>query len=337
MNKKIYKIIALLTLALILGCTGMKSNSANQTSNDNSNNIFSTGNSRLIRKVTDSSDGYKMVETYSYNDNNQILQYKKTLNTKVEKQIINTYDEEYNLIQKSVIDEFGRTTKTTYTYNDKGHLIKEEWMGEEGSGIINYKYDEKGRRIMIEEINHTEEIIDDEYYKKEITYDDDGDVIKEVTVERNGIQMITDYIYNKEKQIILIKTLSNTGWETRTTFTYSEDGLLLSEIYDSTDGIYYENYYSYNEKGLLIKFTSETSGEDKSIYFSLITETYEYDEDGNLVKKVIHDKMESIVIKDKDDLITETYKYDEKGNLIEKLIQYKDGKTIQINYYYGFY
>jgi hypothetical protein len=330
-------ILALLTLALILCCNGMRHDSANQTNNDNPNNRFSTSNSRLIRKVTDSSDGNKMVETYSYNDNNQILQYKKTLNTKLEKQIINTYDEKYNLIQKSEIDEFGRATKTIYTYNDKGYLIKEEWMGEEGSSIINYQYDENGKRIMIEEISHTEEIIDDEYYRKEITYDDDGDVIKEVTVENHGIQTITDYIYNKEKQIIQIKTLSKTGWETATTYTYSEDGLLLSEIYNSTDGTYYENYYSYNEKGLLIKFTSETSGEDKSIYFSLITETYEYDEDGKLVKKVIHDKMESIVIKDKDDLITETYKYDDKGNLIEKLIQYKEGKTIQINYYYGFY
>jgi hypothetical protein len=282
------------------------------------------------------SEGDEKVESYSYNNNNQITEYKIIRNGKVISHTINSYDDG-KLIIKKVIDDFGRSTITDYTYNEDGYLIKEEWRGGEGYGKVNYEYDNEGNMIVEERINYTEQIIDDEYYRVEISYDDEGKVIKEVAVESHGIEIITEYTYNENDKIVKIITIDSTGWENETVYTYDENGNVLSEIYTSSDGVYSNLYYAYNDNGQLIKKYSETSGEDQSLFFASTLEKYEYDDEGRLIKKEIHDIMKSSMLNNIDENITETYTYDENGNLIEKNIKYESGKSINIKYYYESY
>jgi hypothetical protein len=86
-------------------------------------------------------------------------------------------------------------------------------------------------------------------------------------------------------------------------YSYDEDGRLASLIeYDYDDNLVGQNKYEYDEEGRLSKLTE---------YYGLVsdTETYTYDEKGNLVKSRKEDEYGTLIR-------MSTHAYDAKGNKI---------------------
>jgi hypothetical protein len=137
----------------------------------NTTEIIKDGNYRILRTEQIDPEGNTTIETYSYNENNQILINEITQNKNVIKKIVNVYNPDGKLI-KEAKTEYVDSREINYTYDEKGNCIKEEWKGNEGYGFIAYKYDEKERMVSVEAINYTERIIDDEYYSAKYFYDD---------------------------------------------------------------------------------------------------------------------------------------------------------------------
>jgi YD repeat-containing protein len=306
--------------------------------NNDSENDVTSGNFRIIKIERSHSDGSNTVETFSYNDNNQVVEYKKILDDKVIVETINTYNSDGN-ITKKLHTENNDTVETIYTYNELSLLVKEEWTGNEGNGITTYKYDEKGRMIWLEEINYTDQIIDDEYYSAEFHYDDKDRVIKKISVESHGLVSTYQYFYDDEDKLVK-ETQKNQAWEYEKIYTYDSNGNLIKEENYSSDSELYIVEYIY-EDGLLVEQIYEYSITIEKISANTkFNEKYYYDENGNMIKK----EFESITIfnseVNSEINMTNTYKYDENNNLIEEFESGDRGfgyYEVNIKYYYEEY
>ncbi len=331
-NNKLHLLLILILIgSLPFSCTSNEiiTNNDNDTVDEVGN-----GNFRIVKIERSHSDGNNTVETYSYNENNQITEYKKTTDDEVIVETINSYNSDGN-ITKKLHTEYEDTVETIYTYNELGLLIKEEWTGNEGYGITTYKYDEKGRRIWLEEINYTDAIIDDEYYSAEYHYDDKDRVIKEITVESHGLVSTHKFLYDEDR--LVKETLKNQAWEYEKIYTYDKNGNLIKEENSSSDGEIYFVEYKYKDDLLVEVIYDYSITLDNIIGKANYTEKYYYDDNGNMIKKT-HESviMFNSQVESKEN-ITTTYQYDENNNLIEEFESGDQGfgyYELTIKYYY---
>lgn len=325
----------MLVILMFVACSGNTSTNNNNMADNTINNDDNSAQFRIVEIVIIDNSG-KQVTAYTYNDNNQMLEKKITHNGNFVNNIVYEYNEENQLVKKTNTYKEEVPVITTYTYDDEGYKIKEEWSKEDGgNGIKNYEYDEHGNLIMFEEINYTEDIIDDEYYKSEKTYDEKNRLIKEESLESHGLIVNTEYIY-KNDLLMEIKHTQH-GWETSEKYEYNKNGDVIKINYTDSDGTYSKEFLTYNDKHQLIEKYFEISGKDKSIFYMEVTEKYHYDDKGNLIKKEIHNITKSTMLGDKEENTIELYKYDEYNNLIETVITVNGGNRKTTTYKYESY
>ncbi len=170
------------------------------------------------------------------------------------------------------------------------------------------------------------ETVSSDYYTNENVYDDKGNIIKNDYSDSYGFQSTTEYVYDDNNY--LIKSICGTVTEYKYVFddngnviektvidsesssytvkyTYDDLGNVLTEVYEDgttfkyaydeagrkirEEGPYANTDYIYDENGILIQHESEHIDDDSksSIYYS-----YEYDEYGNITKKITTDASE---------------------------------------------
>jgi YD repeat-containing protein len=224
-------------------------------------------------------------------------------------------------------------------YDTQGRLIKENHVnGSDTSNYINYIYDENGN-LATECINYfmsgndvikyhfydengllVRTIYKDAYFGNSFIsyeYDDNDLLVKDTEVDKNG--NVNETYYEYDGLTLTAKTVYKYHGEiTRT--EYNETGVVIKEVI--TDGDW-TNTYNYDEYGNLIEKFEEYNGTTEVIY----TLENEYDEFGNLIKVTRHDNEYTDV---------HEYTYDEKGNCILDYEQNYKGSELLSFWHYKF-
>lgn len=203
-------------------------------------------------------------------------------------------------------DDIGRVLKKVkYSVNDSGETFK--------SGETEYEYDDKGALIKSTGIYYEDEEWAEAFgtthtvYESE--YDDRGNVIKNISksYKADGSEEIEEdnyeYEYDTEDRIIKETWIFSTGEKAVTEKQYDENG---------SETKY--KYFFINLDG-----TEEVMEEYELIY------EYEYDDAGNLVKRITYNK-EELDKKSAED------EYDANGNIIRST-QYHSEDWIDIHEY----
>lgn len=178
--------------------------------------------------------------------------------------------------------------KTTYSYDEKGHLLKGEgaYANEEGPGYSEeHTYDKEGVLIRSETISEAGESV------LTYEYNDKGQLTKRVGYT-NGANVggITQYAYDEQGNCTLAETDSFLGvdpaeYETmepyhtsKTTYTYNEQGLCTKAEESLGENGIYTYTVDYNTFHLPTRFTHT----DNDGYSS--ETVFEYDEQGRCTK-----------------------------------------------------
>lgn len=190
---------------------------------------------------------------------------------------------------------------STYELDEAGNMISE--TGDEGSQF-KYTYDEDGWLNKVE--------MGDEIW----TYELEKDELGRVVVEKSEDYRV-EYSYNEQgfvsesRSASIVFTVDENGnrvegsEETMTSkTTYDENGFTLTRSRSYQDGRSETVYaYEYGDDGLPVSYTATTKnydsdGNEIADSETTVSGTFEYDEHGNIVKRVIED-----------DLGTSTYEY----------------------------
>jgi len=207
--------------------------------------------------------------TYQYNSQGKLIQEKQTGEIPYTNKY--TYDKSGNLIKQTYIcTEF--TTVTTFTYNEKGKVVKEatksvfQESGQTTSTTV-HTYDQKGREIK-------------KVYRSSST-DGSKSQVTETTVYSKGLPVKYSYVsFSTERD----GTKSNPEkWNTVN--TYNSKGKLIRKVEQhvtsSGEKATSATTYTLDNKGRVIKEENTQKGCDgngKSYY------SYTYDNQGRLIK-----------------------------------------------------
>ena len=134
-------------------------------------------------------------ETYTYDENGNLVSKVKLSNNKVSGTETYTYDEKGNLlIEEHTFSSTQYYAKTTYTYDEQGRLLKKEGYNTNGgSSTVTYTCDEDGKLLTSDRIDS------DGYTEKRTysyTYDEYGNLLSESALDENtGVVYKTTYEY----------------------------------------------------------------------------------------------------------------------------------------------
>lgn len=215
--------------------------------------------------------------------------------------------EPVGLVKKEVVSEESEQsvwhpTKSVYEYED-GVLVKLTYDGYKED--MGYEY---------------QEVTEYEY--------DGGKLIKETSTFDYGLVLITDYEYDGDLLMSKIVKDSDGNLRETTIFTYDGDKL-ISEDYSTEDvvedgcvilGYRIVTTHKYDEMGYEIEYV-ESMRDVEHIDFPRV-EGFEvvnvfknyYDEDGKLIKYIASDEVEI------------TYEYDDQGNVVKEFCSYLLGE-----------
>lgn len=215
--------------------------------------------------------------------------------------------------------------KTTYTYDEKGILLRYEggYTKEEGPGFSEqYTFDDEGKKIRTDAISEAGD--------STITYEynDKGQIIKQIGfTEGANVGGITRLTYDDQGNRIAAEIASYLGtdpagyetsepyYKARTEYTYNEQGYCTKMVENSGESNIFTYTITYNDRNLptSLKHT-DGSGFSSETVFS-------YDEQGRCTRI------------DTDYDVTE-FSYEE-GNLPAKAVRTRDGgKPCEITYTY---
>lgn len=185
----------------------------------------------------------------------------------------------------SEVRENGAVADYTYEYNDKGALVRESHNSVSNNGkryheTIEYTIGENGKPIsskwhQIEggpEYNTDRETV--------YTYDDNGNLLKEVITHASGSVTNHRYFYD-EKGNLTNKVIVNSDSVQSHTFTYDDKGNITSETIIGAEGdtIKYTYENTYDSDGRLEKVIGK--GGETTVFDCV----YTYDANGNCITK----------------------------------------------------
>lgn len=235
---------------------------------------------------------------------------------------VEKFGQQEKQIQESIVANYnkeGRIINRDHNYYKYNHYNHEEYE------YINYD-DEKIKNAI--KYTFDSECKDIEH-KQVKNYDKEGNLVKEIYYNQNGIPAFPTKIYQYDKKNRLI-----------------EENLLIHENMNKYNERIYKTYYIYNDKGWLI----EKKSHNESDMYGM--QTYKYDKKGNCVEvidynsegdvesKTINEYREKNVVisivYDADGNMTnkteyspnEHISYDKKGSISAKTI-WKDKKLIE--------
>lgn len=343
-------------------------------------------------KHTSYEDGRVYYErNYVYDDSNKLIM-EESYETFSSGNVYKAYEAyyEYNaeeLLVKETWTDYQMgiwTGETTYEYDNEGRRTLEHassvYEGKRSESTIEYVYDTAGNGYSTNEIvsgmiyrtieyDQNGKVINEKNLAEETEivyeYDENHNVKKEITNEKDGSQSVSEYDNEYDANGNLLSTVMKRCYDT-VKFEYDTNGKLIREIsYDGME-IVYENdaygnpilvsksggylvgtstqefQYEYDAEG---KMTAKIKSDDgtKTIYEydtngNLVKEsngdsqtiTYEYDANGNKVSSRA-EGIFKVKLNGEDFssgyLNEYSYEYDENGNMIrETMVPYEDGE-----------
>jgi hypothetical protein len=243
---------------------------------DNLYNI-STEHAKLTRLKN-----IKLEEVYDYNlkrkgirDSTLIAQFKyDSTGHLVEKMLTNTQLMSIGIIKYVYeLDPAGRLTRVTannetmkvttiyeFEYDSSGREeFSYQWNKDRTRGIIHKNfYNEKG--LLIGQIMQKDD--EDPYTVSKLYYDEDGDLIREESLEKDGkIKTATIYVHEKQLRKTSVYIENIKGKKLREHRFFDEDGKLtkLQDIFITTT-IYDDNRSTDTEQDRVIEFTYHQNG-----------------------------------------------------------------------------
>jgi len=203
------------------------------------------------------------------------------------------------------------------------------------SGIISYEkitrsngetnekyYDEKGNVV-------TDLYVDkdgNEYVTNyENTYDDSGNLIRDEFIDTYGYTQWRECEYYEDGQYKTITTGQNDLVSLISTFEYDDNGNLIKKTTGSGNedpNLFYEYVYNENNKLVQEKLTDSVNPYTQTI-------TYEYDEEKNQVFKTTTSVNGENVTQD-----SRTETYNDEGKITERLVNDSDGSVVLIQWEY---
>ncbi len=168
-----------------------------------------------------------------------------------EEQIVSktTYHPDFDKI--TLEEQYGATGEleqsTEFTYDEDGFLIREVLKEADGTVMEEKSYEADGhKRVAREYLHYADGSRDIISY----TYDDEGNIIKKLTVDADGDVEETEEFQYEEGHLILEVKRDESGELVVETKYHYEDGKLLGiESQDGIEGADYRRVYTYNDKG----------------------------------------------------------------------------------------
>ena len=210
------------------------------------------------------------------------------------------YDRWGNLA-KETVDEGEGSTETTYTYDDRGALVR-KWQGDSG---YEYVYDEAGKLIRV-----TYSLWDGITFIKEYAYDEGGHLLLERELDPEGVERAsTAYTWEGDLCASVLSAIGS--YEAATDYTYDASGN-LSRKEENYSGMTAVTTYAYDASGRMLRWEWRCGEESQG-------SSYEYDEAGNLLRETFTTSADPIASAARHQpAYTAEYAYDGEGLLIRK-------------------
>ena len=214
----------------------------------------------------------------SYNENNLPSQCVRTSGDGYQHTCTFTYDENGRLAKISCLDTDGLTEEYDCFYDQKGNLIKTTYRYTDGVvETYEYTYNENGDQTKMvvsdttgyyfsqenfydadgKQINAVI-ISDNETYTHDYVYDADGNVMKIISKDESGNELIVDdYFYDEKGRHIkttYIEADTITGF---LEYTYNDADQILSERYEYGEDEVYTFFYTYDGNGTVVEIREE--------------------------------------------------------------------------------
>jgi len=180
-------------------------------------------------------------------------------------------------------------------FNVNGNEIKQNYYNPDGSlsSIWNYKYDDNGNQIEVKHYSSDGSL----YIKWTYKYDDKGNQIEaNQYYTRKGIRVKVECTYKytgKGNKIKWCNVYHENDLFCKTMEKYNDKGNIVEEkSYYSAGYLSSKDTWKYDDKGNLIeknrRYRSDDSNKstDEWVYDTKLTYKYEYDNQGNWVKKI---------------------------------------------------
>ncbi len=234
-----------------------------------------------------------------------------------------SYDENHNLEKETTYSFNGDVySSKEYRYDGNKQLIQIDVYNGTRKPLQSFLYDGQGNCIKEMNWPYTDDMgIPHLYWQVEREFGESGLAIKEEVGSGvdDGSGSTNTFEYDEEGNCIKIigthiglAEIAN-GGQTVATRSYNSNGDLTNETITGGDWTELHNYfYEYDEDGNVIRKTyafNHTNGAWKDVSYQ-----YEYDSEGRLIKEIsIHTSGET----EEDRLIE--YEYDNNGNLVKKI------------------
>ncbi|MFM6935968.1 MAG: hypothetical protein ACKOXP_11025 [Flavobacteriales bacterium] len=180
----------------------------------------------------------------------------------------------------ALIKEYDHTTY--FSYDSINRICSSRTMNNWGFQFesIKYEYDKKNNLIKQMEFDS-----DELTSVKIFEYDQHNNLLKTTTTYEQNVEMET-YLYNKHQQLMTFEQFDRfDGKIESTTYTYSHQQKIKEQSVDFEEGVPFAWISRFFENGNEVKIIETENGETPIIERN----QYEYDEQGNWIKKTIDD------------------------------------------------
>lgn len=205
-----------------------------------------------------------------------------------------------------------------YEYDGAGRVAKELSFGinKAPESYRSFEYDADGR--CVEEVNYLAKNADEytEDFRIAFSYDEAGQLVKEVRSIGSAIAAVTTYEYAEDKLVTEKHFEGESELIAEYTYEYDDNGKRsVCKRNDCMEGIKTENRYTYDADGRLIAdLLCDEAGE-------VVNRTeYTYDANGNEIKCSVFTVGGELISSTKNE-----YMYDDPGNIIKVVRTQTDG------------
>ena len=241
---------------------------------------------KIICYVEDGSISYW--REYKYDEAGHRLSELTRSSDGIYSRIEHKYDKNGERIRYTCIKDGEITAQSEYCRDEWGNLTEERNLGEEWP-VYTYEYEYETVYVPFRQYTQAVVVNKKEYHDGELAteaeYDRAGNEIKQIIYNSDGsIHTQKKYTYDNLGNLIVFESISG-DHNRKETYEYDEAGDMLRFVEYFDDELYRRTEYEYDTAGKLVGYTVYNGNGDMCGYQ---THTYEYDEEGNVMKDVTY-------------------------------------------------
>lgn len=230
----------------------------------------------------DGKAGYQ--EAYTYDEQGRMLTHASYDSHSATGKSEFIYNDAGLLVTELFTNNEGYSAKTDYTYGSYGELVEKVTVSGKTEDRTVYTYDEMGHLIKEEQTLRTGEK-ETKPLRLEYTYDQNGNRLSKSEFRMDTLHRKEEWTYNQANQPITFRYTDGKGTVMEEAkYLYFPDGKLDQETYYEGKSAVSAIYYIYDDAGRVVKKASGTPYEK----FIDVRQNvlYTYDEHGNLLTEV---------------------------------------------------